>query len=133
MSAARGTVFAETMTGTVRLRGEDRERPVRLELTARSENLLLPHRTTAALVTGRLRVAGRADTAVSGTLEVSPLARRRIHYRLECELDGGLCLLEGWKSVTPRRPLASMTTLPFTLTAGDGPEPRRRAPCASGR
>ncbi|MFG2301688.1 hypothetical protein [Actinacidiphila glaucinigra] len=123
MSAARGTVFAETMTGTVRLRGEDRERPVRLELTARSEDLLLPHRTTAALVTGRLRVAGRADTAVSGTLEVSPLARRRIHYRLECELDGGPCLLEGWKSVTPRRPLASMTTLPFTLTAGDGPEP----------
>ncbi|MFI9100911.1 hypothetical protein ACIGXA_10310 [Streptomyces fildesensis] len=126
------------MTGTVRLRDDRQPRPVRLVLTAHADEVLLPHRTTTARLTGRIHMAGHhraghpmaggADgLEVTGTLEISPLARRRIHYRLEFTLgdDGGRsgerCTLEGWKSVTPRRPLASMTALPFTLTTGGEP------------
>ncbi|MFJ5216315.1 hypothetical protein ACIP98_16535 [Streptomyces sp. NPDC088354] len=122
--ARRGTVFAETMSGTVRLSGEDEDRPVRMELAVRCDRLLLPHRTTPARVTGRLRIAGRADDPeATGTLEISPLARRRIHYRLEFALDGRRCVLDGWKSVTPRHPLRSTTVLPFTLTRDGSAEP----------
>ncbi|MDF3300271.1 hypothetical protein [Streptomyces tropicalis] len=125
MSAAeRATVFAETMTGTVRLRGEDADRPIRADLTVRCGTLMLPHRTTPARATGRVRIAGRADdTRAAGTLEISPLARRRIHYRITFSLDGRPCVLEGWKSIGLRRPLASLTVLPFTLTREGSPDP----------
>ena len=48
-------------------------------------------------------------------MEISPLARRRIRYRISFTADGRRLTLDGWKSVTPRRPLASMTVLPFTV------------------
>ncbi|MFH8369774.1 hypothetical protein [Streptomyces sp. NPDC018031] len=123
--AARGTVFAETMTGTVRLTGEDHDRPVRLDLTVRLDGIPAPHRTCDARATGRLRIAGRADDRdVTGTLEISPLARRRIRYRLRFTADGKPWRLDGWKSVSPRRPLSSLTVLPFALHTDDGPAGR---------
>ncbi|MCM2416533.1 hypothetical protein [Streptomyces sp. RKAG293] len=62
-------------------------------------------------------MAGHAHgLAITGTLEISPVARRRMHYRLEFYFGAERCTLEGWKSVTPLRPLASMTVLPFVLT-----------------
>ncbi|MCX5001586.1 hypothetical protein OHB05_02940 [Streptomyces sp. NBC_00638] len=116
----RGTVFTETMLGTVRLDGEPGERRIRLDLRATADRVLLPHRTTQARLTGRARIAGRADDpSAEGELEVSPIARRRIRYRLTFTADGRRLTLDGWKSVTPRRPVASMTVLPFTLYEGD--------------
>lgn len=116
----RGTVFTETMLGTVRLDGEPGERRIRLDLRAAADRVLLPHRTTQARLTGRARITGRADDPhAEGELEVSPIARRRIRYRLTFTAGGRRLTLDGWKSVTPRRPLASMTVLPFTLYEGD--------------
>ncbi|CCK25081.1 hypothetical protein BN159_0702 [Streptomyces davaonensis JCM 4913] len=113
---ARTTTFKETMLGRVHLADEDRDRPMRLDLVARTETVLLPHRTTQAHVTGRVRIAGRADDPeAEGELEISPLARRRIRYRVTFTLEGRRLVLDGWKSVSPARPLTSMTVLPFSL------------------
>ncbi|MGW4600747.1 hypothetical protein ACWEOA_36530 [Streptomyces sp. NPDC004457] len=112
----RGAVFRETMLGRVRLAGDRADRPVRLDLLARADSLMLPHRTTLARLTGRVRIAGRADDpSAEGELEISPVAHRRIRYRLGFDLDGRRMLLDGWKSVSFRHPLSSMTVLPYTL------------------
>ncbi|MBL1082445.1 hypothetical protein JK359_10700 [Streptomyces actinomycinicus] len=113
---ARGTTFKETMLGRVRLAGDEADRPVRLDLLARADSVLLPHRTTTARLTGRIRIAGRADDpGAQGELEISPLAHRRIRYRLAFELEGRRLHLDGWKSVSFKRPVTSMTVLPYTL------------------
>ncbi|MET8222565.1 hypothetical protein [Streptomyces sp. NPDC005301] len=112
----RGTEFTETLLGTVRLDDGCRERRVRLDLRARADTVTAPHRTTTARLTGRVRVVGLADDGqAEGELEVSPLARRRIRYRLSFTAGGRRLDLDGWKSVSPRRPVRSMTVLPFTL------------------
>ncbi|SEN93200.1 hypothetical protein SAMN05216267_101349 [Actinacidiphila rubida] len=111
----RGTTFRETMSGTVRL-DDGRVRPVRLDLRASADRVLRPLGTTEARVEGRVRIAGLADDPrLTGELEISPLAARRIRYRLAFTADGRRLVLDGWKSVTPRRPVTSMTVLPFTL------------------
>ncbi|MFF4351018.1 hypothetical protein [Streptomyces sp. NPDC001530] len=116
----RGTAFTETMLGTVRLDNEPRERRIRLDLRAEADRILRPHRTTQARLSGRVRIAGLADDpCAEGELEVSPLARRRIRYQLDFTVDGRGLTLDGWKSVTARRPVESMTVLPFTLYEGD--------------
>ncbi|MER6278013.1 hypothetical protein ABT202_17195 [Streptomyces sp900105245] len=113
---ARGTAFSETMVGTLRLDGEDRTRRTRLDLTVSADRVLRLLGTTEARATGRIRVAGWADAPdVEGELEISPLARRRIRYRVDFTADGRRLTLDGWKSVTPRRPVTSMTVLPYTL------------------
>ncbi|MEV0209066.1 hypothetical protein AB0H97_28120 [Streptomyces sp. NPDC050788] len=112
----RGTTFTETMLGTVRLDTGDPVRRIRLDLRAECEEILRPHRTTSARIHGRLRIAGLADDPhATGELEISPLARRRIRYRLTFTADGRDFTLDGWKSVSPRHPVRSMTVLPFTL------------------
>ncbi|NUK07443.1 hypothetical protein HRW18_05320 [Streptomyces lunaelactis] len=112
----RGTEFRETMLGTVRLDGEGRTRPARLDLKVSADTVLRPAGTTEARVTGRIRIAGWADDPyATGELEISPLARRRIRYRLSFTADGRRLTLDGWKSITPFRPVRSMTVLPCTL------------------
>ena len=70
------TVFTETMLGTVRLDADPRERRIRLDLRAEAEEMLRPHRTTRARLTGRVRITGVADAPCEeGELEISPLAR----------------------------------------------------------
>lgn len=123
------------MLGRVRLADEERDRPLRLDLRAQADGVMLPHRTTQARLTGRVRIAGRADDAGAvGELEISPLARRRIRYRITFALEGRSLTLDGWKSVSPRRPLTSMTVLPYVLyedgePVGDG---TLRFPLATG-
>ncbi|MFF7130186.1 hypothetical protein [Streptomyces sp. NPDC008240] len=115
-SPARGSAFRETMLGTLRLDDEDRARRVRLDLTVSADRLLRLLGTTEARATGRIRIAGWADDpCAEGELEISPLARRRIRYRIAFTAEGRRLTLDGWKSVTPRRPVASMTVLPYTL------------------
>ncbi|MFF4041424.1 hypothetical protein [Streptomyces sp. NPDC001816] len=115
-SPTRGTVFRETMLGTLRLDDEDRTRRVRLDLTVSADRILRLLGTTEARATGRIRIAGWADDPYAeGELEISPLARRRIRYRITFTTEGRRLTLDGWKSVTPRSPMASMTVLPYTL------------------
>ncbi|MEU6770586.1 hypothetical protein [Streptomyces sp. NPDC046759] len=114
--SARGTRFHETMLGTLTLDDEDHARPVRLDLTVPADHLLRPLGTTRARATGRIRVAGWADDPdAQGELEISPLRRRRIRYRIAFIADGRRLTLDGWKSITPRRPVTSMTVLPYTV------------------
>ncbi|WP_199840422.1 hypothetical protein [Streptomyces sp. AS58] len=115
-ASRRGTDFSETMLGTLRLDGEDRTRAVRLDLRVSADRVLRPLGTTEARATGRVRIHGWADDQhAEGELEIAPLARRRIRYRITFTAEGRRLLLDGWKSVTPRRPVASMTVMPYTL------------------
>ncbi|WP_265559697.1 hypothetical protein [Streptomyces hygroscopicus] len=112
--STRGTAFAETMLGTLLLPGKTEPRRVRLDLTVRAEQVLAPHRTTNARVSGRVRIQGLADDPdATGEMEISPIARRRILYRVRFTAAGRRHLLMGWKSVSLRRPLTSMTVLPY--------------------
>ncbi|MFH8484937.1 hypothetical protein [Streptomyces longisporoflavus] len=112
----RGTRFAETMLGTARLEGDGSVRRARLDLRVSADTVLRPRGTTEARLAGRIRIAGWADDAhAAGRLEISPLARRRIRYRLAFTAGGRRLTLDGWKSITPLRPVRSMTVLPFTL------------------
>lgn len=112
----RGTDFSETMLGTLLLDDEDRTRRVRLDLRVSANRVLRLFGTTEARATGRIRIAGWGDDpAAEAELEISPLTRRRIRYHIAFTADGRRLTLEGWKSVTPRRPVASMTVLPYTL------------------
>ncbi|MEV6057422.1 hypothetical protein [Streptomyces sp. NPDC052107] len=115
-SSARGTRFSETMLGTLTLDDEDHARRVRLDLTVTADRLLRLLGTTRARATGRIRVTGWTDDPdAQGELEISPVARRRIRYRITFTADGRRLTLDGWKSITPRRPLTSMTVLPYTV------------------
>ncbi|MDQ0846093.1 hypothetical protein QFZ68_005773 [Streptomyces sp. V1I6] len=102
------------MVGSVRLAGESGTRAMRLDLAVRAEQLMLLHRTTVGTLTGRVRIAGLADDRdVRGELEISPIARRRIRYRLDFTADGRRHSFDGWKSVSALRPVKSMTVLPL--------------------
>ncbi|MGW0211532.1 hypothetical protein ACWDZ8_39380 [Streptomyces sp. NPDC003233] len=115
-SAARRTRFSETMLGTLTLDDEDRTRRIRLDLNVSADRVLRLLGTTPARATGRIRITGWADDPyLQGELEISPLVRHRIRYRITFTADGRPLTLDGWKSVTPRRPVASMTVLPYTL------------------
>ncbi|MCX4545787.1 hypothetical protein [Streptomyces sp. NBC_01565] len=117
----RGTAFTETMLGTLRLDGEGHARRVRLDLRVSADRVMRLAGTTGARAAGRIRVAGWADDPyVEGELEISPLARRRILYRLTFTAGGRRLTLDGWKSVTPRRPVSSLTVLPYTVYDDDG-------------
>lgn len=114
--STRATAFAETMVGTVQLTGEAEPRRMRLDLAGRAERVLMPHRTTNARVSGRVRIEGLTDDpSATGEMEISPVARRRILYRVAFTVSGHDYLLVGWKSVSFRRPLTSMTVLPYTV------------------
>lgn len=118
---ARGTAFSEVMTGSVRLDGESEARPVRLDLAVRADEVLRPHRTTDGVLRGRVRIAGWADDPdARGELEISPLARRRIRYRLGFTANGRRYALDGWKSISLGHPVRSMTVLPFVLSEKSG-------------
>jgi hypothetical protein len=116
------TSFREAMAGSIRLAGESSLRPFRLELAVVAPGWLPPWGTTDAVVTGRVSAPGWADDpGASGTMEISPLERRRIRYRLGfVAADGRRLYLDGWKSVTARHPVRSMTVLPATVTDSDG-------------
>jgi hypothetical protein len=119
---ARETTFSELMAGSVRLRGQDGERPMRLDLDVASPGLLVLWGDTDARLTGRVTLPGVADDpAAHGTLLIAPVRRRRLRYQLDFHATDGRPLhLDGWKSVRLLRPLHSMTTLPATVYEVDG-------------
>jgi hypothetical protein len=114
------TTFQEVMAGTVRLDGD--ERPMRLELGVDLPEVFRPWGDTSGALRGRVEVPGWADDrSARGTLRVAPIAARRIRYRLDFTAgDGRAMHLDGWKSISYRRPLRSMTRLPATITDDSG-------------
>jgi hypothetical protein len=54
-------------------------------------------------------------------MRIAPLRARRIRYRLDFVApDGRRLHLDGWKSITPRHPVRSMTVLPATIADDSG-------------
>ncbi|MFI0207009.1 MULTISPECIES: tocopherol cyclase family protein [Streptomyces] len=105
------------MLGSVQLHKEAANRPMRLDLTVESPQMLHLAGTTSGTLRGRVRIVGAADDReATGEITISPFAQRRIRYRIAFKLDTGRrVVLEGWKSIQLLRPVRSMTTLPVTL------------------
>jgi hypothetical protein len=108
------------MAGTVRLGGSSL--PMRLELGADLPEVFRPWGDTEGALRGRVHVPGWVDdAAATGTLRVAPIAARRIRYRLAfTTAEGRSVHLDGWKSISYRHPVRSMTYLPATLTDEEG-------------
>lgn len=121
-AGTRRTTFGEVMEGVFRVAGDGREHRMRLELSADLPGVLRPWGDVEGELAGRVHVPGWADDpSATGRLRVAPLAARRIRYTLDFTAgDGRRLRLDGWKSVDPRRPVRSMTTLPVTVTGEDG-------------
>lgn len=120
MTPARETTFGEVMAGPARLATGERV-PLRLDLAVTSPGVLTLWGDTTAELTGRVTLPGLVDDpAATGTLEIAPLRRRRLRYRLTMRaLDGRVLRLDGWKSIRLLRPVHTMTTLPATLYDAD--------------
>jgi hypothetical protein len=102
------TTFRETMTGTYR------GLPMRLDLEVRVPGVLNPWADTTAAVTGTATI-GASTTPVRGEMRIAPVRARQIRYRLDLGDDRHL---DGWKTISYRHPVRSMTTLPATITDG---------------
>ena len=77
------TTMRETMTGTVRLTGQNGDRPIRMTLRVTVPGALHPLTDLRAEATGRVEVPGFADDpAAAGTMDIAPLRGGRIGYRL---------------------------------------------------
>lgn len=124
MTAIAGlhTSFSEVMAGPCDLRGNGERRACRLELDVDVPEVLGPRADVRAGSRGRVVISGLADDRhATGDLHIAPLTRRRIRYRLDfTALDGRRLHLDGWKSISYRRPVRSMTTLPVTVADESG-------------
>ena len=108
----------ETMLGTVRLDGEERAAPDPPGPRGADGRgaASAPYDGRAADRPGAHRRLGRRPVRRRASWRSRPLARRRIRYRLDFTAQGRRYSLDGWKSISPARPVKSMTVLPFTLT-----------------
>lgn len=109
--------FTETMAGTWRRVGEGFDRPMRFAVAAAVDTPLRPLRTMVGSLRGTFTAEGlAADTAATGSIEVSPVEHRRIRYTLDF-LGGDACRyrFDGWKSIDWLRPLSTWTVLPGTI------------------
>ena len=110
-----GISFFETMQGLAHF--EDGPRPLRFQIKAESTHI------GAFLLGGEVKITGTVsapplvDTApIEGHMEVMPLRRRRITYDFSFRDDEDTpCRLSGQKTISLRRPIASMTDLEATL------------------
>jgi hypothetical protein len=117
------TSFSEVMAGPFRLTCEDRVRLHRLELTVPAPGLLRVWADAEAHCVGRAVSAAWADDASAvGTTRIAPLVARKIRNRCDfTAIDGRRRThVDGWKSISFRHPLPSMTTLPVLVTDNDG-------------
>ena len=117
----RETRFSEVMSGPARL-GAAAAGTLRLDLDVRVPGLLVLWGDVVAQLSGRVTLPGLADDPdARGSLEIAPLRRRRLRYRLDFRAhDGRQLRLDGWKTIRFTRPLHSTTTLPVTLYDEDG-------------
>lgn len=111
-----GVSFFEVMQGE--LRGADGVMvPIDFEIKVEANDLRRFLRTGRAKVTGVIHAPPWAtQAAIEGDIEIAPLIGRRIAYRLAFRGDEGERLtLEGEKSLSVWRPVASATEMPAAL------------------
>ena len=111
---SRGLEFSETMAGTWRRADGDGGGPFRIDIDVRTSKLLSPFGTTPGTYTGKLNAAGLASgTAITGTLDFSPLKKHRLGYEFTTVADDGNSYrFDGWKTIRGIRLLRAFTTLP---------------------
>lgn len=112
----RSMEFAEAMSGTWRPAGGV-DRALRFDVSVRMDGLLRPFGTATGRLQGVVNADGLARRApLTGTIEVSPVERRRIRYTFDFTGDDGHPYrFDGWKSINWLRPLSTWTTLPATI------------------
>jgi len=72
---------------------------------------------------GRVWIDGACDGAVAkGTLEMSPIRKRRLRYAFDFEIAGKKHHFDGYKTLSLRRPIHGWTTLPGKVVGPDGEE-----------
>src|SRR5262249_48911417 len=96
--------------------GTHRDQPMRLDLQVHVPGVLNPLADTTGTVTGTVTI-GAATTPVHGEIRIAPVRARQMRYRLDLG-DGRY--LDGWKAISYRHPIRSMTVLPATVGGGDG-------------
>ncbi len=117
-----GLEFTEAMVGTWRKPGDTGDRLFRFDARVETPTLLSPFGTVVGDLTGTLIAEGLASgTPIMGTLEVSPLRNRRLHYSFTTVADDGhRYRFDGWKTIRGVHLLRAWTTLPGTLYDEDG-------------
>ncbi len=114
--------FHEVMEGSLRRLNETRTQRFTFSIDAAIPHTLQMVRETTATVRGSLWIQGAATAVpVEGTLEMSPLKKRRLRYRLSWQSDDGKQYrFDGWKTLRYLRLLSSWTTLPGAVYDADG-------------
>lgn len=120
-----GFEFQEVMSGTYTMTGHPGEQgAIRFQLRAQAKDGLRHMRDGLVDVTGTLDMERIADDVpVSGTIEIRPFTKRIIRYEISFTAnDGQPYRFAGQKDVRFGNFMATMTTLPGTVTNGQGNE-----------
>jgi hypothetical protein len=116
-----GFSFREVMEGTLERDGERFDRPFRFEFDVRVPELFFMFRTVEGRAVGDATIDGLAKHArAEGTIELSPVVKRRLHYKFTFDVAGERYRFDGFKSIRWTDPLRTWTTLPGTVYAPDG-------------
>ena len=116
--------FHEVMEGVLQMPSERFDRAFRFEL-----DVDIPRCERAAwssavgTAKGQVWIDGIAKGApAEGTLEMSPIRKRRLRYAFDFEVDGKKHSFDGHKTLSMRRPVHGWTTLPGKVFGPDGKE-----------
>jgi len=113
--------FRQTLVGSYRLGGDDRERPLSLEI-AQSQASLLPKLGGGLAVEGQIDAKGLADRrAVRGRVLLDRWMPLRSRYELELEAnDGAKLTLSGERRPEARTPFWSASTVGGEIRDSNG-------------
>jgi hypothetical protein len=119
-----GFEFHETMTGSFRLRGEERDRPMSFTVRARSPRWRAFLKKREVEIEGEVDAVGFADHRhLRGTLVMDTLFTRKLPYAFHFTgNDGEPYTFAGEKTVHLASLLESMTVLPGAIRDGRGVE-----------
>jgi hypothetical protein len=117
-----GFEFHETLSGSFRLRGDDRDRPLSFTLRARSSRFGKLLRRREVEIEGAIDAEGfAAHRRLRGTLGLDAPAKRTLLYAFCFTAnDGQAYRFEGKRTLVPARMVESITVLPgeFVDAAG---------------
>jgi hypothetical protein len=119
-----GFEFHETMSGSFRLHGEQRDRPMSFTVRARSPRWRSFLRRREVEIEGEIDAEGFADHRyLRGTLGMDALVTRTLPYAFRFTAnDGGDYSFTGEKTIHVANMVESMTVLPGAILDAEGRE-----------
>jgi hypothetical protein len=119
-----GFEFYETMIGSFRMRGEERDRPMSFTVRARSPRWRSFLRKREVEIEGEVDAEGFADHRhLRGTLGMDAVVTRTLPYAFRFTAnDGASYAFVGKKTLVATRMLESMTVLPGAILDAAGRE-----------